>query len=130
MKLTNKDVVAQCLERIEFIQQHQKNVSAAVHHIHSRAHGSKQVDTGDIMSRLFDQELTEWRNLAMWGLTLDDDERDRIKAAAHARFLHDGMHVANWLNSDGVSPGSWLKADEDEFRAMAKAAFAPKASAD
>jgi len=58
-------------------------------------------------------------------LTLDREEQDRIKAAVYDRFLRDGMSVATWMNN-GTSPGSWLSCNEDAFREMAKAAFAPK----
>jgi hypothetical protein len=60
----------------------------------------------------------------MWGLTLTQEEQDRIKAAAHERFLSKRMSVAHWLN-DGVTPGQWVEADEVEFRKMAAKAFSP-----
>lgn len=63
--------------------------------------------------------------MAMWGLTLDDAERNRIKAAAHHRFLRDGISVGTWLN-DGVEPSKWLTSDAEEFRDMARKAFGPK----
>ena len=86
---------------------------------------STEIDHGDIINKLYEEEMVEWRKLAMWGLTLDDADRDRIKAAVHQRFLRDGMSVHDWM-SDGVAAGSWLSSDEAEFRAMAKKAFAPK----
>ena len=38
----------------------------------------------------------------------------------------DGMSVKSWLHPSGISPSSWLASDEEEFREMAKKAFAPK----
>lgn len=86
-----------------------------------------EIDCGNLHRELLDSELHEWRNLFMWALTLGDEARDRIKAAAHERFLRDGMHVAHWLTPEGTTPGKWLSTDEEEFREMARAAFAPKA---
>jgi hypothetical protein len=61
----------------------------------------------------------------MFGMTLKDEDRDRIKAAAYERFLSDKMSVKHYLPG-GDSAGHWLVADEEEFRAMVKVAFAPK----
>lgn len=125
MKLTKLDMVEQALVRIQMFQEHVSNIDRAASCLCNcdRFHGT--IDYGDIRDRLVHQELDEWRNLAMWGLTLNDKERDRIKAAVHDRFLRDGMHVAQWFNG-GNAVGSWLVAEEVEFRAMAKLAFAPK----
>lgn len=125
MKLTNKDIVLQCMRDIEFLQNHVANIDAAVAAVH-RAHRLSNVDCGTLRETLCNMELKQWRQMAMWGLTLDDDERDRIKAAVHERFLSDRMHVAEWFSDTGGTPGAWLHADEIEFRKMAKLAFGPK----
>ena len=125
MKLTNKDMVEHCMERIELIQQHVRNVDNAKTFL-SLMNIFDDIYVGDLRHALIKQEVDEWRKLAMWGLTLDDAERDRIKAAVHDRFLRDDVKVADWF-SGGVSPSQWLSSDENAFRAMAKAAFAPKA---
>ena len=124
MKLTNKSIVVGCLERIEVLQEHVRRVSDAVHYIRSLDRRT-EIDHVDIINKLYEEEMIEWRKLAMWGLTLDDADRDRIKAAVHQRFLRDGMAVHDWM-SDGVAAGYWLSSDEEEFRAMAKKAFSPK----
>lgn len=123
MKFTNKQMVEECMTRIEHIQDHQRSVDGAAYFIRQ---GNRQltVDFGNIRGELVKAELDEWRKLFMWAMTLDDADRDRIKAAGHARFLADKMHVADWIN-DGVSPGMWSVADENEFRVMAKKHFAP-----
>ena len=127
MKLTNKSIAVGCLERIEVLQEHVRRVNDAVHYIRSLDRRT-EIDHGDIINKLYEEEMVEWRKLAMWGLTLDDADRDRIKAAVHHRFLRDGVSVADWING-GVTPGWWLKSDEEEFRAMAKKAFSPKEEA-
>ncbi len=124
MKLTNKSIAVGCLERIEVLQEHVRRVNDAVHYIRS-LNRRTEIDHVDIINKLYEEEMVEWRKLAMWGLTLDDAGRDRIKAAVHQRFLRDGMSVHDWM-SDGVAAGSWLSSDEAEFRAMAKKAFGPK----
>ena len=125
MKLTNKQMVEEAMERIELLQLHVNAVEAAARCLqHRRSYRGETITYGNLRDTLFEEEMKEWRNLCMWGLTLDDDERDRVKAAAHQRFLADGTHVANWFNR-GVTPGSWLSADEAEFRAMAKKSFGP-----
>ena len=124
MKLTNKSIAVGCLERIEVLQEHVRRVNDAVHYIRSLDRRT-EIDHVDIINKLYEEEMVEWRKCAMWGLTLDDADRDRIKAAVHQRFLRDGMSVHDWM-SDGVSAGYWLSSDEAEFRAMAKKAFGPK----
>lgn len=124
MKFTSKQMVEETLIRIEQIQAHIGAIEAAVRYLnHRNRHGN--IDCGTLRSSLIQEELKEWQNLFMWGMTLDGAERDRIKAAGYQRFLRDGMHVAQWMN-DGVSPTHWLEADDAEFRAMARKAFAPK----
>lgn len=124
MKLTNKTVVEECMTRIEQLQEHVKAIEAAAYCLRARKR-QRQVEFGNLIDSLISDELDEWRNLALWGLTLDDAERDRIKAAAHQRFLRDGISVGTWLNN-GVEPSQWLVSDEEEFRDMARKAFGPK----
>ena len=124
MKITNKQVVEECMARIEQLQEHIKAVEAAAWCLRERKKWV-EVDYGNLHDLLISEELEEWRNLALWGMTLDDAERDRVKAAAHQRFLDDGQCVGTWMNN-GVQPSSWLVSDEEKFRAMAKKAFGPK----
>lgn len=124
MKLTNKDMVTQCLERIDLWQEHIRAVQAAQYRLGETRRGKDPVGQ-DLYFQLIEAELDEWRGLFMWCLTLDDAERDRIKAAAHERFLADHVQVAQWFTGS-TCPSSWLSADEDTFRAMARNAFAPK----
>lgn len=123
MKLTNKDMVMQCMQRIESIQ-HAVEMLDQVNRLLYDECRHQQIDEGNLRTLLINKELNEWRNVAMWGLTLDDAERDRIKLAVHARFLRKDMAVAHWLNN-GVAPSSYMQADEDAFREMARKAFAP-----
>jgi hypothetical protein len=121
MKLTNKALVEEVMGRIEATQQHIQSLENIVHHIHSYRRWD-HIDIGAIHQSLMDIELNEWRNLFMWALTLTSEEQARIKAAAYERFLRKGMSIAHWLNN-GVLPGQWLSADEQEFREMAARAF-------
>lgn len=123
MNISKERMAEESLERIMHIQEHISAVEAAVYSIMKRDR-NKIIDYGNLRECLINDELDEWRKLFMWGLTLDKERRDRIKAAAHNRFLRDGMHVANWINN-GISPGTWFVADEAKFRTMAKAAFSP-----
>lgn len=124
MKITNKQVVEECMVRIEQLQAHIKAIEAAAWCLRARKRWV-DVNYGNIHDLLISEELEEWRNLALWGLTLDDAERDRVKAAAHQRFLRDGMSVGTYLNN-GIEPSQWLVADNEAFRQMAKRAFGPK----
>jgi hypothetical protein len=117
-------MIEEALVRIEMLQSHISAIEAAASCLFKRRHHGFQIEYGNLRTTLFEEELDEWRKLFMWGLTLSDEERDRIKAAAYQRFLSNKTHVAYWIN-DGISPGQWLAADEDEFRAMAKEAFKP-----
>jgi hypothetical protein len=123
MNITNNDVVEEIMGRIEAAQLHVQSLENIVHHIQSYRRWD-HVDISAIHQSLMDIELNEWRNLFMWALTLTPEEQDRVKAAAHERFLRKGMSVAHWLNN-GVLPGQWLAADEQEFREMAARAFGP-----
>lgn len=125
MKFTNKKMAEEAMVRIEHIQAHLTAIDAAARCLSERR-PHQAIEFGNLRDALYYEEMEEWRKLFMWGLTLADDERDRIKASAHQRFLRDGMHVAHWINN-GISPGSWLSADEAEFKSMAKAAFMPNA---
>lgn len=125
MKLTNKDIVIGCLQRIDILQEHARRVQEACVYVRRLNSFSTDVDDGNLTQKLYEEENDEWRKLAMWGLTLDDADRDRIKAAVHQRFLRDGMSVHDWMNN-GASAGSWLSSDDAEFMAMAKKAFGPK----
>ena len=125
LKLTNKDMVLQCMQRIEALQ-HAVGMLDQIKRMIYEEGRQKTIDEGNLRQILIDKELGEWRNVAMWGLTLSDDERDRVKAAVHQRFLRDDMHVAFWFNG-GELPTSWMRADEDAFREMARKAFAPGA---
>lgn len=126
IKISNKNLIFECMKRIELLQHYIKEIDEAASYISNRKFGySFKLDYGNIRSALIDMELEEWRNLCMWGLTVDKDTKDRIKAAVYDRSLRDGISVSHWLN-DGVEPGTWLTADEKEFRKMAKELFKPK----
>lgn len=125
MKFTNRQMVEEAMVRIEHLQAHISAIDAAARCIQERRRHI-QIEYGTLRDLLYQEEIGEWRNLFMWAITLDDAERGRVKAAAYSRFLADGMCVAHWINN-GVSPGSWLSADESEFREMARSAFLPSA---
>lgn len=126
MKFTNKQMVEEAMARIEQLQAHISAIEAAGRCLNERnPHQSFKIDYGNLRDILIQNELDEWRNLFMWAITLDDEERDRIKAAGYHRFLRDGMHVAHWINN-GVSARSWLQSDDEQFRVMARKVFIPK----
>ncbi len=118
--LTKKDMIIQAMARIDVIKKHRENIQLAW-----RFSGvENDITVRVIMEALWQKEVYEWMSVAMWGLTLDDSDRDRIKAAAYDMFLSQGKGVRHWL-FDGENPGRWLAADEDEFRKMAAEAFSP-----
>jgi hypothetical protein len=124
MKISNKKLIEESLERIELLQLHIAAVDSAKAHLSrlKQWQGFK-VDSGNLRSELIDAELDEWRKLFMWCLTIEDETRDRIKAAAYQRFLDQRNNVSQWLNPDGIVASRWLKADEDEFRVMVSKLF-------
>lgn len=127
MKITNKKLIEECLERIDLLQLHIAAVdSAKLHLSRIKQWQCFKVDSGNLRSELIDSELDEWRKLFMWCLTIEDDVRDRIKAAAYQRFLDQRTDVSQWLNPDCVVASSYLKSDEDDFRAMVSKVFSPK----
>ncbi|MGE0343829.1 MAG: hypothetical protein AB7O86_12280 [Porticoccaceae bacterium] len=122
MKLNNTDMIERISARIQAIQEHTTAVHAAVRCV-GEAPNSQMVDAHPLITALYYRELHEWRTLFMWALTLTPDEQDRIKAAAHDRFLDNTRATSEWLAMS--PPGPWLAADEEQFVAMAREAFAP-----
>jgi len=113
-------MLEEALTRAGICQQHIEAVEKATYFASRVTH--KEVGSGNLRDVLIEKELDEWRGIFMWGLVASDEVRDRVKAAAHHRFLKDSTSVASWTNN-GIMPNQWLSADEDEFRAMARAEF-------
>jgi hypothetical protein len=111
----NKQLLRERLEIIEEIHEHIKAVESAMRF-------KPGVDCGGLLQSLLNSELEEWRKLFMWAITLDAKSLTRIKAAAYARFLSKEKSPIHWLDS-GVSPSSWLKVEDDEFKRMVKELF-------
>lgn len=112
-----------CLIRIEFLQNLIVQFDETVKHLKEREEFA-QIDTGNIRERLFKEELDEWRNLFMWAITLEENEKERIKAAAYDRFLSKKRCVAKHLNN-GIPPSRWLSSSEEEFRRIVEQHFLP-----
>lgn len=125
MKLKNTHFIAKCVANIEMFQAMQKSLDATIEKLRSFNRHDK-IDCGTLHQTIVQLELAAWRHLFLWCMTITDAERVRIKAMAFDRFLRPDADVAHWLAPGGRTPDSWLTADEDEFRAMAAAAFAPK----
>ena len=123
MKFTSKKMVEQALENIHTLQEHQKAVQAALYRAREMKGRNSEVDSGSLYSTLMNLELTQWRNLFMFGMTLDGGEKERIQAAAVARFLSDGQYVGHYVTNRHGDPISYYTADEDEFRKMVKESF-------
>lgn len=126
MKFTPRKIAEEQLVKIEMLQQMIQEFSHMTSFLHNLRIFEGKVDAGNIHHLLIQRELSEWRNLFMFALTLSDEERDRIKAAAYERFLRDDMNVSSWMSPSGISPSFWLASDEEEFRAMARKAFGPR----
>lgn len=126
MNLSTKKMLEESMARIELLQLHISAVDSAASHLSRIKYHDFKVDKGNLRSALIEEELDEWRKLFMWGLVVDDELRERVKAAAYQRFLDQRNSVAQWLNPDGVVAGSWLQSEEDEFRKMVNKAFKPK----
>jgi hypothetical protein len=122
---TPGQITAEVAARIVQIKAHIDAVNGAVYFLNQRDR-NERVDTGDLLRKLVERELTEWRNLFMWGGVVSQRERDRINAAGYERFLRDGMSVDHWLTSDRSTPSKWLSTNEQEFREMCRKAFAPR----
>lgn len=120
---TNKEVVLDVLASIEATEEHIRRLDEMARY--AREHNKyTEVLTGNLREILFGIEIDQWRRLLMWGITLEEKDRDRIKAAAHQRFLRKGMSVADWMNG-GIQPSSWLTANEEEFRELIEKTFKP-----
>lgn len=126
VKIRNAEIIIQIMSKIELLQSFIKEIDEASSYVaNAKSNYSFKLDTGNLRSTLIDMELEQWRHLCMWGLTIEDETKERIKASVYSRSLRDGISVYDWIDG-GVSPGKWLTASEDEFRAMAKELFKPK----
>ena len=119
MKLTTRKLVEESLQRVELWQEAIRHVEAA-QYLLARVRRDKPTLGGDLRTALVEQELDAWRGVFMWALDLTDEERTRIKAAAHDRFLGAGKNYSHWLTETGELPGHWLEADEEDVRAAVR----------
>ena len=122
--MNKQQMLEEAMGRIMQIREMQESYVACVHALR-RGDRDYQAGDGKVLNDLIAWELKEWRSLLLWGIVCDQATQDRVKAAVHERFLSDRMDVSEWFNN-GISPGKWLTADEDEFRKMAKDEFSPK----
>ena len=122
--MNKEQMIEEAMNRIMQVREMQEAYLACTSAL-QRKHSDYKLGDGKVFNDLMAWELEEWRGLLMWGMLVDQKTKDRIKAAAHERFLSDRMHVADWFNN-GINPRSWLTCDEKEFRKMAKEAFSPK----
>ena len=120
---TNKKYLEECLTRIQYLQELQQNVMVATNYLHSACHDN--LNTGNILDKLYDAELKEFRTLFIFALTVDDETKDRIKLIAHERFLKAKCDIS-YLFNDGMVNQAYSCQTEEEFREMARIAFAPK----
>lgn len=122
--MNKKKMIEDVMLRIMQIREMQTAYLTCTTALGRRNHEYKQGD-GKVFSDLMQWELDEWRGLLMWGIVADQPTQDRIKAAAHERFLSDRNDVSKWFTGEEV-PSRYLAADDEEFREMAKKAFSPK----
>lgn len=127
MKLSsNKDVIIDTLASIEAAQEQLIRFDEMLSYI--RGHNRyTELSTGNIRETIYGIEINQWRRLLMWAITLTDEERDRIKAAVHHRFLRKDQSIIDWING-GISPSFWYTAEEVEFRELVEKTFAPSAA--
>jgi hypothetical protein len=123
--MKNKELVIQLMEKIETTRNHYQAIHSAMYFARNNGYYSDTVFSADLTRALVDIELGLWRQVFMFGMTLNDKEQERIKAAAYQRFLADGISVKDYLPG-GANAGSWLVSDEEEFREMCKKLFVPK----
>ena len=121
--MKNKEYVFKLLEEVEVIRNHYNAVLRAMDYTRTGVFINKTFN-GDLLDALSSMELDIWRRAFMFGLTLKDEDRDRIKAAAYQRFLSGGLK--EYLPGGINSATGWMQADEDEFHEMVRVAFTPK----
>ncbi len=127
MRLTNKTIIEESLQRIDVLQQHIISVDAATSHLYKlKMNNNFVLNHGNLRSTLIEEELDEWRKLFMWALTIDQPTRDRIKAAAYERYLATRNAIANWINPNGHTASTWTSSDAEEFNIMSKNLFSPE----
>lgn len=122
--MNTKKMIEEAMNRIMHVREMQEAYLACTTAL-QRKHSDYKLGDGKVFNDLIAWELEEWRGLLMWGMVIDQETKDRIKAAAHERFLSNRMDVSKWFNN-GIHPNSWLIANEKDFREMAKEAFSPK----
>lgn len=120
---TNKEVVLDVLASIEITEKWISEFDAMVRYAREQ-NKFAEISSGNLREILYGIEIDQWRKLLMWGITLDDKDRDRIKGMVHNRFLSHNMGVIDWLNN-GIQPSRWFSAEEDEFRSLVEKTFYP-----
>jgi hypothetical protein len=121
--MNKKKMIEDAMLRIMQVREMQAAYLTCTTALNRKNPNYKQGD-GKVFADLVQWELDEWSGLLMWGLVADQGTQDRVKAAAHERFLSDKFNVSKWFTGD-ENPAGYLTADDEEFRAMAKKAFAP-----
>lgn len=130
--LDTKGVALQALERIAVIRKYLSFFDGALQYVNNHITSYNEViGEKDLRNRLVQLELEEWRNIAMWGLTLSEEDQDRIRAILYERFFAEKngvkADVSRWW-SDSFPPGSFLTATVEEFREMVRKVFFPRNS--
>lgn len=127
MQLTKEHQVEKVFEEIAQVQAHIQMLDDVIHFCGRIANTWEHSELGAASLRawLFEKETSLWRDLAMWGLTVDKPLQDRVKAAVHDRYFNKTVSVANYMSDFGLPASRWLQADEEEFKKMVAEAFKP-----
>lgn len=120
MRIAQRKVVLDALTNIRQLEEHWEAVHAALHRARGGGYERASVEADDLLRKLMERQLDEFRKLFMWAITLTDEEQALIKRVAHERFLKDGISVADYLAPWG---GPILVKAEEEFREMCREAF-------
>jgi len=117
------------MERLEEVRLHLDSLERTSRYVYDSCHGRNNEKTeaayNVLRTSLMDRELDLWRYVFMFALTVPEKERERIKAAAHDRFLSKHWSILDHMYN-GRTPKQWLTADEQTFRDMCTEAFKPK----
>jgi hypothetical protein len=118
-----QEQIEKIMEQIEIVNLHIRALEDVGSFIYKHNRHEEKIEANDYYDILVKIEVNKWRDLFMFGLVIDDETRDRIKAAAYDRFLKNKV-VTRFIAETELS--SYLEADETKFLEMARELFAPK----
>jgi len=111
------------IDALYWIEERENLVRMVQTRLQDQYHGDNNISdaTSTLAMAMYKRESGAWQRAMMFGLGLPKGSREKLKAAAHTRFLGGGaggarQSVMHLLERDGDIPGRYLVKDEEALR--------------